>query len=147
MRNIETTDLQKSVVFSKQQIRIIVAGTRNFTDVEYMRLHLGLIIKEYQKKYPGKEIVIVSGGATGADWLGEKYAEYYGYKYYRFPAKWKEYGRAAGHMRNQEMLDFACQEIPVVVAFWDGMSVGTKNMISIARAANVSVHVEYYRYK
>lgn len=125
-------------------VRVIVAGTRYFNDVEYMRKHLTAIITDLRKIYPDAIIEIVSGGAKGADWLAEKYAEYYGFALKRMPANWNQYGSAAGPIRNKEMLDYACEKIPVLAAFWDGKSSGTRNMISISRNAGIQVHVFYY---
>lgn len=127
-------------------IRVIVAGSRDFDDVEYMRKHLTAIIMNLKKTYTDAIIEIVSGGARGADWLAEKYAEYYKFALKRMPADWNQYGSVAGPIRNQEMLDYACQKIPVLVAFWDGKSSGTRNMISISRNAGILVHVFYYMY-
>ena len=51
-----------------------------------------------------------------------------------------EYGKAAGMMRNKQMLDFA----DALVAFWDGESRGTENMLDIA--ANKGIPVRIIRY-
>lgn len=128
-------------------IRIIVAGSRDFNDVEYMRQKLNALIFAYKSKYSNSMIEIVSGGANGADWLGEKYAEYYDYALTRMPADRNSFGAYAGHIRNRKMLNYAKGAIPVLAAFWDGKSTGTKNMISISREAKIDVHVFYYKYR
>ena len=61
-----------------------------------------------------------------------------------FKPEWKRYGRAAGPIRNKEMLKYAEEETPIVVAFWDGTSRGTKNMISVAQNDGAEVHVISY---
>lgn len=58
----------------------------------------------------------------------------------RFPAKWKEYGKAAGFVRNSEMADYS----DMLIAFWDGKSKGTKNMIDNAKKKKVKVKVVKY---
>ena len=79
-------------------------------------------------------------GRGGADALGERYAAERGYLLRRFPADWKQYGRAAGVRRNKEM----AQNADALIAFWDGISRGTKNMIEEATAAGIIVCVKRY---
>lgn len=71
---------------------------------------------------------IVSGGARGADKLGEVYAKDNGYNLRIFPADWNTHGYKAGFLRNEEMAEYA----DALAAFWDGKSRGTKHMISTA---------------
>ncbi|WP_197026348.1 hypothetical protein [Polaribacter sp. Hel_I_88] len=47
----------------------------------------------------------------------------------RFPAEWNKFGKAAGPVRNKEMAIYA----DALIAFWDGKSRGTKNMIQLAK--------------
>ena len=59
----------------------------------------------------------------------------------RFPADWKVYGKQAGPVRNRQMLNYAKEEQGALLAFWDGKSRGTKNMIDIAKDAGIIVKV------
>lgn len=71
---------------------------------------------------------IVSGCARGVDRVGEFYAEACGLKLTRFPITprdWKTYGRSAGPRRNMHMAKYA----DALLAFWDGVSRGTGDMI------------------
>lgn len=126
------------------EIRIIVAGTRTFSDYELLENKLNDFISELNQKYPDKQIVIITGAAKGADQLGSFYARSHNIPLKEFPADWHTYGRAAGPIRNQQMLDFALHEIPKLIVFWDGKSRGTKNMIDIARRYNVQTEVLVY---
>ena len=83
---------------------------------------------------------IVCGGATGADTLGKRFAEELGYSVKMFPADWKKYGRRAGPVRNQQMGEYA----DALIAFWDGISHGTKNMIDYAMSKGLKVRVVRY---
>lgn len=94
--------------------RIIVCGCRNFSDKEKCFDSLEEILSSY------KEYEIVSGGAKGADSFGEEYAAAHDVKVTVFKPEWKKYGKAAGPIRNKEMLDYASEDNPVVIAFWDG---------------------------
>ena len=88
----------------------------------------------------GYSIIIVSGGCSGADLLGERYAKENGYSIDRYPAEWQKYGRKAGIMRNAVMADNA----DALIAYWDGISRGTKNMIDEARKKGLAVRVKRY---
>jgi hypothetical protein len=77
----------------------------------------------------GKRIsVVLSGGARGADKLGEAWANKVGLPIEVRLAKWDELGKRAGYIRNREM----ARDADVVVVFWDGESKGTKHMIDAA---------------
>ncbi|BAW19315.1 putative GTP-binding protein [Ralstonia phage RP31] len=53
------------------------------------------------------------------------WAEENGEPCFKFPAKWDELGKAAGHIRNAEMRT----ALTHLLVFWDGESKGTKEMI------------------
>lgn len=101
--------------------RIIIAGSRNFNNYDYLKKICDFIIDE-------EDVVIISGTARGADKLGERYAKEKGFELRLFPAKWDEYGKRAGYFRNVEM----AKNADMLIAFWDGESKGTKHMIDIA---------------
>lgn len=122
---------------SLNEIRIIVAGTRTFSDYELLRNKLDDFISKLKQKYPDKQVVIITGAAKGADQLGSFYARNHNIPLKEFQADWTTYGKAAGPIRNQQMLDYALHEIPVLIVFWDGESRGTKNMMNIAKRHNV----------
>ena len=113
--------------------RIIVCGNKDFKDREFCLKKL----KEMIPKYTNPEII--SGHASGADTFGEEFARIEGIKYSVFKAEWKRYGKAAGPIRNREMLNYAMEETPVIIAFWNGTRRGTKNMVEQARKAGAEV--------
>ena len=126
---------------SLNEIRIIVAGTRTFSDYELLRNKLDDFISKLKQKHPDKQVVIITGAAKGADQLGSFYARNHNIPLKEFPADWTTYGKAAGPIRNQQMLDYALHEIPVLIVFWDGESRGTKNMMNIAKRHNVQTEI------
>ena len=114
--------------------RVIIAGGRDFDD-------WGLLHRTV-KKLLSKGDTIISGGAKGADALGEQFAKRNS-KYLEleiFPADWDKYGKGAGYVRNHQMALTA----DTLIAFWDGRSKGTKNMIEEAHKARLNTHVFYY---
>lgn len=126
-----------------KEIRIIVAGSRDFDDYSLLKLTLkeyinGLDIADLS------QVVIISGAARGADTLGEYFTYDYQIAVRRFPAKWDELGKRAGWVRNAEMAKYAAEKHGVLFAFWDGKSRGTKNMIDLANRYGLEVHVVNY---
>ena len=115
-----------------QSVKAIVAGGRDFDDSTRLMNVLDDLFPD------GAEIV--SGGARGADKLGEVYAGQKGLPLKLFPADWEKNGKAAGHIRNREMGDYATH----LVAFWDGKSRGTQGMLKYAEKKNLTVTVIYY---
>ncbi|EDN65963.1 hypothetical protein BGP_5256 [Beggiatoa sp. PS] len=73
--------------------------------------------------------------------MGERYATDRGIACRHFPAPWKEYGMAAGPIRNGWMADFAAQENGYLVAFWTGSKVksGTYDMMCQAWRKGIEV--------
>lgn len=118
--------------------RVIVCGGRDFSDKELCFENLDRILADYD------DVAIVSGHAGGADLLGEEYAAHKGLTCKVFPADWKKWGKAAGPIRNHEMLVYAEKAVTVIVAFWDCRSPGTKNMIEQAEHAGAEVHIVRY---
>ena len=116
-------------------MKVIVAGGRDFTDYDLMREKL-----DYYLKNQAPFVEIVCGEALGADSLGKFYAQRKGYIVLSYPADWKKYGKSAGIRRNKEMAKAA----DALVAFWDGKSRGTANMIEEMRKLNKPVKIVYY---
>lgn len=82
-------------------------------------------------------VIIISGHASGADSLGEKFAADHNLQCELFPADWEHHGKAAGPIRNAEMAEVT----DALIAFWDGQSRGTKSMIDLAKRKGLQVAV------
>jgi hypothetical protein len=100
-------------------MKTIIAGCRNFYDYDKFKKALEL--------YKNPITEIVSGHASGADSLGEKYAKENNIPLKLFPANWELYGKSAGYKRNYQMALYA----DCLIAFWDWESKGTKMMIEL----------------
>jgi hypothetical protein len=99
-------------------MKVAVIGSRNFNDYEEVKQVLSNI----------KITLLVSGGAKGADTLGQKYAEEHNIETKIFLPDWEKYGKKAGFLRNSDIIN----ESELVVAFWDGLSKGTLDSIKKA---------------
>lgn len=113
-------------------MKVIIAGSRNFSNYGILKTYCNRVLSNVKE-----EIEIVSGTAKGADMLGEQYAIEMGYKLTRFPADWNLFGKAAGAIRNKQMADYS----DALIAFWDGRSRGTLDMIYKAKQAKLKLRV------
>ena len=113
--------------------KVIVAGSRTFQNYQLLCKELDTI-----KEQIG---TIVCGEAKGADTLGRNYAYANNIKIKSFPADWQTYGQKAGMMRNSEMAEYA----DMLIAFWDGKSVGTQDMINKMEKLGKEVKIVYYK--
>ena len=128
-----------------KELRIIIAGSRDFNDYELLKKSAIEIIT---KKTMLPDLTrIVSGGARGADTLGERFANEMGLEISRFIPDWDGLGKRAGYVRNAEMAKFAVEDDNdgMLIAFWDGKSRGTKHMIDLAKRYGLEVHVVNYK--
>lgn len=119
----------------RDEFRVIIAGSRKFSDYELLKQKCDKILETVNRP-----IVIVSGTANGADKLGERYANERGYKIKKFPADWDTYGLGAGYRRNQLMAKYS----DALIAFWDGISKGTRHMINLAEQEEIKIRIIRY---
>ena len=120
-----------------ENFRVIIAGSRNFNNYELLKKECDAFLLDKKEKY---NIIIISGGARGADFYGEKYAQDEGFSLEVFPANWNKFGKSAGFRRNEQMAEVA----DALIAFWDGKSNGTKHMIEIMENKKLLVRVVNY---
>ena len=120
-----------------ENFKVIIAGSRGFSNYKLLKEKCNEYLREKRKEY---NIIIISGGARGADTLGEKYAKDEGFSLEVFPANWNKFGKSAGFIRNEQMAEVA----DALIAFWDGKSHGTKHMIEIMENKKLLVRVVNY---
>jgi ABC-type Fe3+-hydroxamate transport system substrate-binding protein len=106
---------------------VLVCGGRDYTN--YMQVNVTL-----RRLKPTK---IINGAARGADRLSSMWAQANNVPYEEFEADWRNFGSAAGPIRNSQMLRAANPDL--VVAFRGGT--GTRDMVAKARAAGVEVEL------
>jgi hypothetical protein len=116
-------------------MKVIIAGGRDFNNGQSVIYAVSKFEKEV-----GLITEIVCGMAEGADMMGFNYATMWGIPVKEFPADWNKYKKAAGPIRNKQMADYA----DALIAFWNGNSKGTMNMI--VEATNRGLKVYVFRY-
>jgi len=102
-------------------MKVIIAGGRDYNLTKSDFDLLDYISTKWQISE------VVSGGANGADFGGEVWAEKNKISVKKFPPNWKEYGKVAGPIRNAEMAAYS----DGVILFSGGK--GTKNMFETAK--------------
>lgn len=114
-------------------MRILVCGDRNWTNKDLINKTLC----SYWLQNHTNPLTIIHGGASGADSIAGEIAREQSQNELKFPADWERYGRAAGPIRNQQMLDESQPD--VVLAFHNDIenSKGTKDMVNRAMSAGI----------
>ena len=106
-------------------MRVAVVGSR------------GLTVERLEDYLPMDTTEIVSGGARGVDACAREYALRHGLKLTEYLPEYNRYGRAAPLKRNIAIIENA----DLVLAFWDGISRGTKYVIDNCKQRNIPVEV------
>lgn len=113
-------------------IKTIIAGSRSITNYPTIQT----LLSNYLFTHPPISEV-VSGGATGVDKLGERWARENEVEVKLFPAEWDRFGKGAGSIRNIEMASYGDR----LIAIWDGSSKGTFHMINCMKSLKKDVEV------
>jgi hypothetical protein len=114
----------------KASIKVLVCGGRDFNDQYFLYRILGTL---HEGKPPIAEVI--HGAAKGADQMAGAWAIQNRVPVRSFPADWNKHGKAAGPIRNEQMLREGKPDL--VVAFPGGR--GTAHMCRIAEEAGVTV--------
>ena len=114
-------------------MKVIICGSRNYRGTSAVIQRMKLL---------PPDTIVIHGGASGADSLANMYALDLGLDIKKMDADWEQYGKAAGGVRNTQMLK---EEPDLVLAFVNDPtnSPGTANMILQALCAGIEVEVHY----
>ena len=117
-------------------MRVLFCGDREWDDVQ--------MIGEVLQKYNPKEDVIINGYARGADIIASILGKWMGFVVEDYPADWEKYKKAAGPIRNKEMLDTGLDKVN---AFHDDLSrsKGTRDMVKIAGEAGIEIDIYMHK--
>lgn len=103
-------------------MKILVTGGRWYDNAARVKEALDLYLG-------APNLMIIQGGASGADYLAKRWAEANSVHCAEVKALWASRGKAAGHLRNEAMIFNLCPDI--IVAFSGGA--GTRNCIETAK--------------
>lgn len=121
-------------------MNILVCGGRNYKNKEKLFKVLDLFLPEpeydeYLQQIP-PSLIIIQGGATGADALAREWSDLHRIDGIEHPAEWDKYGKAAGPIRNTKMINDG-YGVDLVIAFKGGA--GTKDLINKALVKGIIV--------
>ena len=111
-------------------MRILVTGGRNYSDW----IKLRRVLDEQVEGFDPEEVILIHGGATGADTLARQWATTRGIHAAEVNPLWDKFGASAGPIRNRAMLMLRPD---VAVAFPGGP--GTASMVKLLYADGVDV--------
>lgn len=113
-------------------MRVVITGSRSWSDFSVVAEKLGELCQD--------DIVAHGACSSGADRIAHCLLRWRGIQEIQYPADWATHGRAAGPMRNSEMLkDF---KPDVVWAFMiNGGTPGTKDCVRKAEAMGIPVEI------
>ena len=110
--------------------RILVTGSRDWPDYDAVLQAIREAIQD------ADDVVIIHGGARGADDIADRVCEELDLPTEAYPAQWEKYGRAAGRLRNKAMVELGAD---VCLAFPFGPSRGTRHCMREAKRAGIPV--------
>ena len=113
--------------------RILVTGSRDWENV-------GIILEVLSDLHSSMPTATLVHGAcpTGADKAADAIWTTWGLPVERFPADWQTHGRAAGPIRNQQMVDTGAA---ICIAFNRNDSRGTADCVKRAKKAGIPVRI------
>jgi len=112
-------------------MKIGVVGSRTFNDYDLMCKVLSSC----------GQFTLVSGGAAGADFLAERYADEFKLDRIIHIPKWEEYGKSAGFIRNALIVE----DSDIVIAFWNLKSKGTEHTINLCKKSGKKVFTFFFK--
>ena len=112
-------------------LAVIIAGSRDFNNYEQLK-HVASTMIRMVSEDNYYAIKIISGGARGADVLGEVFAKENDYDIIRKLPDWDKWGKSAGYRRNCDMaIEAKKYDKCLCIAFPINDSKGTGHMINI----------------
>lgn len=123
--------------------RILLTGSRNWTDEDALLFALNHAAEPLIRARRGPVVLVHGDCPTGADAMADEYwslrheihPDWYA-EPERHPAAWKRHGRAAGPLRNREMVALGAD---VCVAFIRNGSTGATGCAAFAETAGIPV--------
>jgi hypothetical protein len=119
-------------------MKLAIVGSRDYTNYYQLKIIIAKTLKKWNMKISDVTLV-VSGGAKGADTLASQWAKEYKKPITMFIPDWKAFGKAAGPMRNTDIVN----ECTHMIAFPSTKGKGTQDSIKKARNDNKLVEVFY----
>ena len=119
-----------------EHLCILVTGARDWQDEQ--------LVKNALDQFKNKKVILIHGNCAGLDKIAEKVGIELGFEIESHPADWKKYGKAAGPIRNKEMIQSLNNyKNKYMFAFHDAidLSRGTKDCVKQAEKMNIFAQI------
>lgn len=119
--------------------KLMICGGRDFANKELCFSSIQKFLEEENLDY--SHLIILEGECpTGTDSFAKEFALSHNILLEKYPADWNKYGKAAGPIRNKQMV----KECDCCLAFWDYKSKGTKSSIDFCKELEKKVKIIPY---
>jgi len=112
-------------------MRVLVSGSRWYSDYHKILSVISSLDID----------LLVSGACRGADTLAVRAARQCGIRYIEYPADWQRFGKSAGPIRNQQMLDLEKPDLLLVFHEDFTKSKGSRDMLYRAIKASIPYRI------
>lgn len=127
---VYSQDEKDKVLPKPETFALLIAGSRSFDDYSILTKMVNKALAQHKED----NVIIVEGGASGADSLARRYANEHQIELKEMPADWDNHGKAAGFIRNKQMHEYIAEfSKRGCLCFWDGESRGTKQNFDLAK--------------
>ena len=123
---------------------ILVCGGRDYRDVDKLYCALDSVVDKHGLWHPdypnncvSQDLLIVSGGARGADSLARDWAGERGGRTNEYLPNWNKYGLRAPSIRNEYI--FEHEKVNLVQAF--GYDANSEDLVRRAQKARIEVRI------
>lgn len=117
---------------------IAIVGSRDINDYKFVEEKFLELLETENINI--EDVTIISGGANGVDTIAQKIAKKYGLSIIIHYPDWDKYGKRAGFIRNQKIVNDA----DIILAVRHQDSKGTTITINIAKSANKVIYDYIY---
>jgi hypothetical protein len=121
-------------------IKLQVTGSRTWGGGNYLNYEdwekVAVQLSNAQAKF-GNDLVVIEGHAIGLDIMVYALCIQMGIAVQAMPANWEKYGKAAGPIRNQQMIDEHRADFAVAFSHDLTKSRGTTDMLKRLKHANI----------
>jgi hypothetical protein len=117
-----------------KEYKVGIVGSRTFYNYDLLKNTMDKLSSLLKISH------VVSGGANGADKLGEQWAKENNIPTIIYEPEWNKYGKRAGFLRNKQIIE----ESNCVIAFWDSVSKGTLSSINLTKEYGKPIKIIYF---
>ena len=136
-RDDKVLEVTNGQVNTNKMFRVIIAGSHGFDDYTLFENRCNHFLS---KKIKTHNVIIFSGTSIRTTAFINQYSNEHNLIVVPFDAQWVRYGKNAGNISNEKMINCA----DALIAFWDGKSKYTAHLIELAKSKGLPAPVIRY---